>query len=104
MRGSPLIAFNEQDAHHWAKNTAWLKLELAQSYMETPTKGFVEFYAYFMENKNVQSIHELSEFHKIDNEWFYVAGEHRESKKPKIARNSPCPCDSGKKFKNCHEK
>ena len=21
---------------------------------------------------------------------------------PKVGRNDPCPCDSGKKFKNCH--
>ena len=23
---------------------------------------------------------------------------------PKIGRNDPCPCGSGKKFKNCHGK
>ena len=23
---------------------------------------------------------------------------------PKIGRNEPCPCGSGKKFKNCHGK
>jgi hypothetical protein len=24
-----------------------------------------------------------------------------QSSKPKISRNAPCPCDSGKKFKKC---
>ncbi|HZH95285.1 MAG TPA: SEC-C metal-binding domain-containing protein, partial [Flavisolibacter sp.] len=23
---------------------------------------------------------------------------------PKVSRNAPCPCGSGKKFKNCHGK
>ncbi|MEK7719163.1 MAG: SEC-C metal-binding domain-containing protein, partial [Bacteroidota bacterium] len=37
-------------------------------------------------------------------------GEHQEGHKapqpirhaPKVGRNEPCPCGSGKKFKNCH--
>ncbi len=24
--------------------------------------------------------------------------------KPKVGRNAPCPCGSGKKYKNCHGK
>ena len=38
-------------------------------------------------------------------------GEQQEPKKlepirvgPKIGRNDPCPCGSGKKYKNCHGK
>ena len=27
-----------------------------------------------------------------------------EPKKPKVGRNEPCPCGSGKKFKQCHGK
>ncbi len=26
----------------------------------------------------------------------------KKSKKKKIGRNEPCPCGSGKKYKNCH--
>ena len=61
-----------------------------------------------MEGKQLKVIHELSEFHREDNLWFYADGVNKESSaksnRQKITRNSPCPCGSGKKFKNCHDK
>ena len=49
---------------------------------------------------------EQSYFKKIDGEWRFIDGEieknkpfHREE--PKIGRNDPCPCGSGKKYKKC---
>ena len=30
--------------------------------------------------------------------------EHLSSNEKKIARNEPCPCGSGKKYKQCHGK
>ena len=45
-------------------------------------------------------------FRKEGDEWFYVEGNvyakqpvRRET--PKIGRNDPCPCGSGKKYKKC---
>jgi SEC-C motif-containing protein len=108
MKGKPLIDFNESETQKWAKSVTWTGLKVIQSYLETPKKGFVEFSARFMENKQLKSIHELSEFHLEDNVWYYVNGKNKKipmnSNKQKIARNSLCPCGSGKKFKHCHDK
>jgi preprotein translocase subunit SecA len=31
-------------------------------------------------------------------------GIDEEVKVPRVGRNEPCPCGSGKKYKNCHGK
>lgn len=108
MKGKALIGFNEQEAGKWAKSVTWLNLEVIQSRMASVNVGYVEFIARFSDQNQEKFIHELSEFHKIDDQWFYVSGEHKNGikkiKKPVPARNAPCPCGSGKKFKNCHAK
>lgn len=108
MRGKALIGFNELEAEQWAKRVAWIGLEVINSNLSGPDKGFVEFAARFSEQNQVKTIHEISEFHREDGQWFYVDGVHKQglnkTSKPKIARNEPCPCGSGKKFKNCHAK
>ena len=108
MKGKALIGFNELDAEQWAKNVQWIDLKVIQSDVTSPDIGFVEFEARFSEQKQVKSIHELSEFHRENGCWFYVNGIHKptvnKTNKPKTPRNAPCPCGSGKKFKNCHAK
>lgn len=108
MKGKPLIAFNESEAKEWAQGISWMGLNVIQTYMENPDKGFVEFIASFLDRNQLKTIHELSEFQKEDSTWFYVDGVDKQlpnkQSKQKIGRNSLCPCGSGKKFKNCHEK
>ncbi|BCA94802.1 preprotein translocase SecA [Legionella antarctica] len=108
MKGRPLINFDESEVKKWALSVTWAGLKVLQLYMETPEKGFVEFKALFRENNQLKHIHEISEFHQEDNQWFYVDGSKKKlpvkNSKIKVARNSPCPCGSGKKFKNCHDK
>lgn len=108
MRGKALLGFNHAEAKTWAERLHWLGLKVINSYMETPDKGFVEFKATFLDRNQLQEFHELSEFHKEQETWFYVDGINKQipgkNNKQKIARNSFCPCGSGKKFKNCHEK
>lgn len=105
MMGKPLLHFNEDEAKKWAQKVTWLHLKVIDSTIEHSEQGFVEFIATFIENNQLKSIHERSEFHLQNNHWFYVDGVNNEHKKhhPKIARNSTCPCGSGKKYKNCHE-
>ena len=43
---------------------------------------------------------------RIDGKWFYVDGDMVKPKpvvrdKPKVGRNEPCPCGSGRKYKKC---
>ena len=74
MCGRASQGFNIQDTLLWAKQILWLKLEVLDSRIEEPNKGFVEFRAYFSQNNKNYVLHEISEFHRKNNKWFYVDG------------------------------
>jgi SEC-C motif-containing protein len=62
--------------------------------------------AIYHEKGKVVRHHELAEFAKEDGQWYFVDGrapKHVQSIRqgPKIGRNDPCPCGSGRKFKKC---
>lgn len=108
MKGEILVGFNPIEAEQWAKSVTWLGLDVLSAEPTDSDTGFVEFCARFMDHGQAKVIHELSEFHKEDGSWFYVNGVNKEKpaklKKQPISRNGPCPCGSGKKYKNCHAK
>lgn len=94
----------------WAKDATWKGLEILGTVKggENDTDGEVEFVAHYaMEGRDVRH-HERSTFKKIDGKWYFIdakqvtAPVRREG--PKIGRNDPCHCGSGKKFKKCHGK
>ncbi|WP_275098398.1 YchJ family protein [Sedimenticola hydrogenitrophicus] len=92
----------------WAENSTWLGLRIVASERggEQDADGVVEFIATFKEKGVVRHHHERSNFSRVDGEWFFVDGEPvlpetRVNQSPKIGRNDPCPCGSGKKFKKC---
>ena len=62
----------------------------------------VEFVAFFKQQQSnqVEQLHELSDFEIRHDQWFYVSG--RPLADYKIPRNTPCFCQSGKKYKKCH--
>lgn len=104
--------FNLEEAKVWAKESKWEKLEIVNTKDGGPEDetGIVEFKAHYKDQKNNPIVHhEVSEFKKFDGVWKYVEGEIvnagqaktlvRET--PKIGRNEPCSCGSGKKFKKC---
>jgi SEC-C motif-containing protein len=70
------------------------------------SEGTVEFIATYVLDGLRDSHHEISHFVKTDGVWLYESGEMipetvvREG--PKVGRNDPCPCGSGKKYKKCH--
>lgn len=107
MREKALVGFDEFQSKQWAQKVIWIGLTVKQSTMETPDKGYVEFIAHWIEKNHFCTMHERSEFHRMNNQWFYVDGVNLmtslKKNQIKIGRNSPCPCGSGKKFKNCHE-
>ena len=66
---------------------------------------YAEFEAVY-ERDNLKDIHhEKARFIKKDGKWLYKDGDivpktiFRTG--PKIGRNDPCPCGSGKKYKHC---
>ena len=92
----------------WVQNSEWLGLEIlsCDAGGEQDEEGMVEFIATFKEKGVVRRHHERSNFSKKNGRWYFVEGnmvtadtQVRES--PKIGRNEPCPCGSGKKYKKC---
>ena len=92
----------------WSKNSEWIRLEIVsteagQSEDET---GFVEFVARYRERSKPQEHREIAEFRKKNDSWFFYDGKPPKPiqfvrQGPKVGRNAPCPCGSGKKFKKC---
>ena len=76
MHGKALENFNAKEAKVWAKQANWLGLEIIKASVTVLNKGFVEFIAKYYYDKQVRQIHENSEFHLIDDRWYYVSGTH----------------------------
>lgn len=108
--------YNEAEVKEWAKNSEWLGLEIMNAKGDT-----VEFTAKYRTQGKVLEHHEVSKFRKKGDRWYFVDGDshvHEEGKghedhaaqapktpvvreAPKVGRNDPCSCGSGKKFKKC---
>jgi SEC-C motif domain protein len=68
--------------------------------------AYVDFSAYGSEQGHEHVLHEKSEFKRIDGKWIYskalrLGPAPFKSATPKVGRNDPCPCGSGKKYKHC---
>ena len=104
MRGPAAKNFDAEEAATWAKQVTWLQLEVKQAKTES-TKGLVEFLAHYLQDNKKYCIHELSEFHFEEDQWYYVDGHvtqnNHNNNSAKISRNDPCPCGSTKKYKKC---
>ncbi|MCW8920035.1 MAG: YchJ family protein [Sedimenticola sp.] len=92
----------------WAENSDWLGLQIVSTDKggATDKEGVVEFIATFKEKGVVRNHHERSSFSRVGDEWFFVDGKivppaTKVNDTPKIGRNDPCPCGSGKKYKKC---
>jgi SEC-C motif domain protein len=71
-----------------------------------PDTAYVDFTAYFADEHGEHAHHEKSEFHRIDGQWLFCRALREgpapiKSAAPKVGRNDPCPCGSGKKYKHC---
>ena len=106
--------YNEADVREWSKGSEWLGLEIISAKGDT-----VEFTAKYKTQGKVLEHHEVSQFRKQGDRWFFVDGKshvHEEGKghdhshepqvpfkreAPKLGRNDLCACGSGKKFKKC---
>jgi SEC-C motif-containing protein len=85
----------------------WTRLVVhAEETGSKPETAFVDFSAYFQDGETEQALHEKAEFARIDGKWIYTRAVRSgpapvKSSTPKVGRNDPCPCGSGKKFKHC---
>lgn len=109
--------FNEKDVYEWSQQSEWLGLEIIKAEGKT-----VEFMAKYKAQGKVLEHHEVSTFRQEGGKWYFVDGDshvHEEGKghehhahsrepkapivreMPKVGRNDPCACGSGKKSKKC---
>ena len=96
--------FHPDDVRRWNKETQWLDLTVLESSVDGEN-GMVRFQATFRHKGANQSLTEHSRFVRREGCWYYLDGLHetetQRREAPKIGRNDPCPCGSGKKFKKC---
>jgi SEC-C motif-containing protein len=116
--------FDAPAARRWAAQADWLGLKLLSTEKGLPedTTGMVEFAATYKQNGATFEHRERSQFRKSDTgQWLFVVGDTQTSRlgeprrlqnpgekpqtvvrdAPKVGRNDPCPCGSGKKYKKC---
>ena len=93
---------------NWARNATWQGLDIIEVQGGGPDDelGQIEFIARYTEKEVRKRHHELAHFKKIDGRWYFFDGNapkiHQYVRtRPKIGRNDPCPCGSGRKSKHC---
>jgi len=99
--------FDAEAAKQWSDNAVWqgLTIHAVEDGGPEDKTGAVEFTAAYETGGQPTQHHEKARFRREGEHWLYVDGEmvgatvRRES--PKVGRNDPCPCGSGKKFKKC---
>ncbi len=90
----------------YGNDIAWTKLVVNSHEPDIrPGVSHVDFSAYFSEDGRDGVMHEKSEFELVDGSWIFTKtlreGPAPVKAAPKVGRNDPCPCGSGKKFKKC---
>lgn len=89
-----------------AEGMTWTRLVInAHEAGPKPDIAFVDFTAYYQGDGGEFPLHEKSEFQRINGDWFYTKtvrqGPAPIKSQAKVGRNDPCPCGSGKKYKQC---
>ena len=91
----------------WSENSNWLGLKIisVKGGGIADIEGVVAFESTY-ERKGLKNTHsEIAKFVKKDHRWFYEDGKIAPvpvvRASPKVGRNDPCPCRSGKKYKHC---
>lgn len=116
--------FDTAAAKKWASQAEWKGLKILSTEEGQPAdaKGKVEFVASYIQDGEEIEHHEVSRFKRNkQGEWRFIDGDahthkggeghdhhhhhhHAETvvrESPKVGRNDPCPCGSGKKYKKC---
>lgn len=100
--------YDEKSTRDWAENAEWEGFKILDTKKggTEDQEGEVEFVVTFAEKGIKREHHELSSFKKEGGSWYFTTGKTQSAKPvvramPKIGRNDPCACGSGKKFKKC---
>jgi len=100
--------YSSEEAKRWAESSEWLGLTILRTEKGGPAdkEGLVEFSARFRAEGKENEHLETAIFGREEGKWVYVGqvapkGQTVRREAPKVGRNDPCPCGSGKKFKKC---
>ncbi len=113
--------FDAEASKEWAEGVIWKGLEILSTKEGSSEDqvGVVEFIASFKQRNKLLEHHEVARFERdSEGRWKFEDGDshiHEEGEvctqgpkiapivreTPKIGRNEPCPCGSGKKYKKC---
>jgi SEC-C motif domain protein len=104
--GEARRTFQRSQVADWARSARFTGLEIiaCEAGGEDDSEGRVEFTATFEEQGRVQKLHERSRFAREHGVWRYIGSDDTrpvQRDHPKVGRNAPCPCGSGKKYKRC---
>src|SRR5690606_1784066 len=108
---APGQPWRARSAHHRSvvqeRRLAGLEVVTAEAGGEQDNEGMVEFIARFNIQDTPQQHHERARFKRHNKKWLYLDGEEIKPQPirrtaPRVGRNDPCPCGSGKKFKKCY--
>ena len=100
--------YDEAGAERWARESEWDGLEIidVRDDPADSNHGTVEFRASYRRRNERLVHHERAEFRNKDGAWYFYDGKmvgitqvRRDT--PKVGRNDPCPCGSGRKYKKC---
>lgn len=103
--------FDKEEALKWASSSDWKGLEIKSTLkgQQNDETGIVEFIAHYQDKASGTELHhhETSSFIKDKDGWKFKDGNIHGAQpvrrmEPKVGRNDPCYCGSGKKFKKCH--
>jgi SEC-C motif-containing protein len=98
---TPTSAADARELEAWTRSVCWLGLQVLDAPPAAGDEGEVAFAATYLDRTGQVTLRERSRFRRVEGRWLYVEGEP-EVKRVKVERNQPCPCGSGKKFKQCH--
>lgn len=111
--------YDEAATRRWAEQAQWLGLQVLGSHPADPNgeiadqlsdlqadDTLVEFIASFRDRGLRRQHHEIARFRQLDGRWYYLdgvtpkVGTSRRTQ-PRVGRNDPCSCGSGRKYKKC---
>ncbi|MEW5745172.1 MAG: YchJ family protein [Nitrospirota bacterium] len=100
--------YDARSTRAWAESAQWHGIEIVKTVGGGPDdhEGQVEFVVTYSEDGTAREHHELSTFEKEAGTWYFVSGKTIPPKPvvrpaPKVGRNDPCSCGSGRKYKKC---
>lgn len=106
----PHETFDKAEALKWADSSEWMGLDILKKTKgeANDTTGIVDFVAHYKDIKSGTELHhhETSLFQKDAGDWKFKEGQVHGAQpvkrlEPKVGRNDPCSCGSGKKSKKC---